>query len=214
MVLTAYSELSPAIGLFVTVASAMREHCRQLDASVEASGPHGFAVRLKRVRLPRRIVHRIPRPTFVTIAKRPSWWARDGAECAGDLPDDESEIFLRGVLDSRLGVDRASKIRFWRKSMSVIPCLSFRGASKASEPGIHSAARKLGGMDSGLAFQAPRNDGECVRRQNAHHTLSCIMRLTAAIASSPNPEGISSIPSLRGATRRSNPVSCASGLVR
>jgi hypothetical protein len=85
MVLTAYSELSPAIGLFVTVASAMREHCRQLDASVEASGPHGFAVRLKRVRLPRRIVHRIPRPTFVTIAKRPSWWARDGAECAGDF---------------------------------------------------------------------------------------------------------------------------------
>src|SRR5579872_2514729 len=46
MVLTTYSTLSPAIGLFVTVAGAMREHCRQLDISVEIPGPHGFAVRL------------------------------------------------------------------------------------------------------------------------------------------------------------------------
>jgi hypothetical protein len=44
MVLTAYSVLSPAIGLFVTVVGAMRKHRRKLDASVETSGPHGFAV--------------------------------------------------------------------------------------------------------------------------------------------------------------------------
>jgi hypothetical protein len=31
-------------------------------------------------------VHRSPRPTFVTIAKRPSWWARDSARSEGDLP--------------------------------------------------------------------------------------------------------------------------------
>jgi hypothetical protein len=48
---TAYSTLSPAIGLVVTVANAMREHRRRLDASVEASGPHGFAVREYRIRL-------------------------------------------------------------------------------------------------------------------------------------------------------------------
>jgi hypothetical protein len=30
-------------------------------------------------------VHRIPRPTLVTIAKRPSSQARDGAEHAADL---------------------------------------------------------------------------------------------------------------------------------
>jgi hypothetical protein len=49
MVLTAYSTLSPAIGLFVTVASAMKASC-QLDASVEASGPRGFAVHNPRIR--------------------------------------------------------------------------------------------------------------------------------------------------------------------
>ena len=50
----------------------------QLDASVGASGPHDFAVR-SLVARPHGIaarrrcrVHRIPNPTFVTIAKRPS----------------------------------------------------------------------------------------------------------------------------------------------
>jgi hypothetical protein len=59
----------------------------KLDISVEISGPRGLAVRLKRVRLPRQSVHRIPHPTSVTIAKRPSWWARDGEASKGDLPD-------------------------------------------------------------------------------------------------------------------------------
>jgi hypothetical protein len=55
-----------------------RKHCRRLDASVGASGPHDFAVRRLAVRphaprVRRRCrVHRIPNPTFVTIAKRPS----------------------------------------------------------------------------------------------------------------------------------------------
>jgi hypothetical protein len=44
MVLTAYIVLSPVIGLFVTVACASS---RRLDAGVEASGPHDFAVRAR-----------------------------------------------------------------------------------------------------------------------------------------------------------------------
>jgi hypothetical protein len=44
-----------------------------LTPTIEASGPHDFAVRKKSALVssaPR--VHRIPRPTSVTIAKRPS----------------------------------------------------------------------------------------------------------------------------------------------
>src|SRR3954447_26581351 len=70
----------------------------KLDASVEASGPHDFAVRGTIVRLraadrsrvgPRPAitiarrrcrVHRIPYPTSVTIAKRPSRVGRDGGD--------------------------------------------------------------------------------------------------------------------------------------
>jgi len=39
---TAYFVLSPAIGLFLSPSSAVS---RRLDAGVEASGPHDFAVR-------------------------------------------------------------------------------------------------------------------------------------------------------------------------
>ena len=63
--------LFPVIGLFVTVIGG--NLFRRFDASVEASEPHDFAVRLT-TRFVSRIesVHRIPCPTSVTIAIRPS----------------------------------------------------------------------------------------------------------------------------------------------
>ncbi len=68
---TAYFVLSPVIGL------SCHRHpwklaSQELDAGVEASGPHDFAVRVCAVRPQHIRVHRIPHPTFVTIAIRPS----------------------------------------------------------------------------------------------------------------------------------------------
>jgi hypothetical protein len=74
MVLTVSFVLSPVTGL-----CCHRRFKRitppKLDASVGASGPHDFAVRKMQrlVSAPPR-VHRIPPPTSVTIAKRPSEW--------------------------------------------------------------------------------------------------------------------------------------------
>ena len=60
-------------GFIATIIGAMRKHRRQLDTSVGVSGPHDFAVRFPRASSWRaENVHRIPRPTFVTTAKRPS----------------------------------------------------------------------------------------------------------------------------------------------
>ena len=62
MVLTVSFVLSPAIGLFC---HRHRRNCfRQLDAGVEASGPHDFAVRESAVRLwhYQRPPHPAPRP--------------------------------------------------------------------------------------------------------------------------------------------------------
>jgi hypothetical protein len=70
MVLTVSFVLSPVTGLVCH--RRWRKKLRQLDASVGASGPHDFAVRAGVARLATLRVHRIPRPTFVTIAKRPS----------------------------------------------------------------------------------------------------------------------------------------------
>src|SRR5205814_8299346 len=72
MVLTVSFVLSPVIGLCCH--RRQRNYFRQLDAGVEASGPHDFAVRVQHVSssmLPRP-PH--PVPTSVTIAKRPFVW--------------------------------------------------------------------------------------------------------------------------------------------
>jgi hypothetical protein len=45
MVLTAYFALSLVIGLFVTIARVMRSIITNLTPTIEASGPHDFAVR-------------------------------------------------------------------------------------------------------------------------------------------------------------------------
>jgi hypothetical protein len=71
---------------------------RRLDASVEASGPHDFAVRVGAVRHGHFHVHRIPHPTSVTTAKRPSC-GRETADIWTDLPIRKIRIFSRKGLD-------------------------------------------------------------------------------------------------------------------
>jgi len=69
-------------GLLATVAGAMRKHHSRRDPSVGGSGPHDFAARFQpcvRLALPEG-VHRIPRPTSVTIAIRPSLTGRETRE--------------------------------------------------------------------------------------------------------------------------------------
>jgi hypothetical protein len=71
MVLTAYFALSPVTRL--SCHRRLADTSAKLDASVGASGPHDFAVRKISafVNAPPH-VHRIPYPTSVTIAIRPS----------------------------------------------------------------------------------------------------------------------------------------------
>jgi hypothetical protein len=92
MVLTVSFVLSPVIGL-----SCHRHLARllaRLDAGFEASGPHDFAVRgVGALVLSAARVHRIP-PRVDDVAQRPSV-GQDGGSCRSDLPDGESEIFLR-----------------------------------------------------------------------------------------------------------------------
>jgi hypothetical protein len=70
MVLTVSFALSSVIGLVCHRRSA--GHPAKLDASVEASGPHDFAVRISAIRQRRTQRPPHPVPTSVTIAKRPS----------------------------------------------------------------------------------------------------------------------------------------------
>jgi hypothetical protein len=65
--------LAPETGLCCLRPRCDAKHRHQVDISIGISGRHDFAVRLARARPSRQAVHRIPRPTFVTTAKRPSF---------------------------------------------------------------------------------------------------------------------------------------------
>jgi hypothetical protein len=97
---TTYSALSPAIGRschrrlrgmkgplghFIAL--------RKLHASVEALRPRGFVVRSGRIRLVHHLRPSHPAPTFVTIAKRPSWRARDDRALLLFLPNQKTKFF-------------------------------------------------------------------------------------------------------------------------
>src|SRR5436309_6628649 len=83
---------------------------RTLDASVGASGPHNFAVRVSAFRQPRRPRPLHPAPTSVTIAKRPLE-ERDGGGYIADLGEARTEIFLQTRLDRANQIELFQKIR-------------------------------------------------------------------------------------------------------
>jgi hypothetical protein len=76
----AYIVLSPVTGL--SCHRRRRSCLHRLDSSVGASGPHDFAVRLQHhSSVDIACIHRIPLPTFVTTAKRPSCGNGTGRMC-------------------------------------------------------------------------------------------------------------------------------------
>jgi len=100
-------------GFVVSVAGHDAKHHRQLDISVGISGPHDFAVRLQR-RPSSGIacVHRIPCPTFVTVAKRPSYSGVELGEVVKVICPTAQGEFCGGKpsrrFESKVGLDQAS----------------------------------------------------------------------------------------------------------
>ena len=69
----------------------MRKHCRQLDAGVEASEPHDFSVRDRRIRRMRQSRPSHPAPNVRDDRDTPLIEAQDAGRSARDLPDVTSE---------------------------------------------------------------------------------------------------------------------------
>jgi hypothetical protein len=91
MVLTVSFVISSVIGLYC---HRHRWNCfRQLDASVEASGPHDFAVRLSAVRQQHLGVHRIP--PHVDDVRNAPLPGRDGGLLELIWANREAEYFCR-----------------------------------------------------------------------------------------------------------------------
>jgi hypothetical protein len=98
MVLTAYFALSPVTGLVCH--RRLADTSATLDASVGASGPHDFAVRVQchsSFDMPRPL-H--PVPYVRDDRETPLCVGRDGERHAGDLRQTGTEIFLQKGLDT------------------------------------------------------------------------------------------------------------------
>jgi hypothetical protein len=106
MVLTVSFALSPVIGL---VCHRHQRNCfRQLDAGVEASGPHDFAVRTRALSSLAPPASTASHPASVTIAIRPSG-GRDGDGYRFDLGESGRGIFLEMRLDRANQIDRVQQ---------------------------------------------------------------------------------------------------------
>jgi hypothetical protein len=115
MALTAYSALFPVTGLYCHRHQRDAERVfANLNASVGASEPHGFAVRENVLRL-----NTLPRPPHPAPNARddrdpPLLGARDGEGDSSDFSSKGSEIFFTAELDSRFA--RRARGRRYRGS--------------------------------------------------------------------------------------------------
>jgi hypothetical protein len=101
MVLTVSFVLSPVIGLFCHRRRRDAKHPRQLDSSVEESGPHDFAVRQRCPRQKRRSRPPHPAPNVRDDRETPLLWRRDGNPSIAVSTNSRSKIFFVGGLDRR-----------------------------------------------------------------------------------------------------------------
>src|SRR5256886_3036667 len=109
MVLTVSFVLFPVTGLVCH--RRQRKYFRQLDASVGASEPHDFAVRLTCCSSAAPSASTASRPAFVTIASRPSV-GRDGGVYNFDLGETAKGIFLQTGLDRANQIDPLEEFSF------------------------------------------------------------------------------------------------------
>jgi hypothetical protein len=108
-----YFVLSPAIGLVCH--RHLADTSAKLDAGVEASGPHDFAVRVSAARLQRHQRPPHPIPTFVTMANAPP---RD--RTAGVLemicPTAKANYFCKGDWTASIRLIPFNKLGWARKN--------------------------------------------------------------------------------------------------
>src|ERR1700761_5487896 len=95
----------------------MPKHRRRVDASVGASGPRDFAVRLMchSSKAPRRPPH--PAPTFVTIAKRPFWWRGTARLMPLICPAAKAEYFFAQGWTGSITLIGLDKSAVWRNGL-------------------------------------------------------------------------------------------------
>jgi hypothetical protein len=114
MVLTVSFALSLVIGLSCHHPRREAKHRHRVDISVEISGPHDFAVRIRCLRQSTIHVHRIP-PRVRDDRETPLRGARPGKLVKVICPSAQARIFASRQ-DDHTSLAKFSNLRFWRRS--------------------------------------------------------------------------------------------------
>jgi len=131
MVLTDYFVLSPVIGLFCH--RRLARVLRDLNASVEASGPYDFAVRINARSSKASHASTASRPASVTIASRPLWWDETAMDVELFLSNRETENFCGWGWTGNAVMAPICPSRQISERNGSFPRLSFKAAAPASE---------------------------------------------------------------------------------
>jgi hypothetical protein len=105
---------------------------RKLDASVGASGPHDFAVRVSAIRQRRRPRPPHPAPNVRDVRNAPLS-GRDGGGYRSDLGWRQRGIFLRNGLDSEIAKQPVRQITHLRRLLFQVHLVSARAPRQPSE---------------------------------------------------------------------------------
>ena len=137
---TACSALFPGTSFVDPVIRATRWRRRKLGACIGAPEPHGFAVRNRKALVSRSVASTASRPTFVTIAIRPSW--RGGMATANHrITKNGSDFFQGRELDGSISLNGLRKLH--SKKFAQRRLVSMRGA-----PHVCETARRANHIES------------------------------------------------------------------
>ena len=130
-----------------------RPRCAHRSDLISASGFRTTRLRrpLLRFVFAHNSVHRIPLPTFVTIAKRPSWMARDGREDGGDLGARSMRVACDQLARRANHAARRGSQRQVRSNSLQPRHRDDATPMRREEPGRRSGARNSGPADQRAA---------------------------------------------------------------
>jgi hypothetical protein len=136
------------------------------------SGPHDFAVRFDTARQRRRCVHRIPRPTFVTIAKRPSCGCGTRRLEPLICPTEQAEYFSAKDWTTQITLSSFKNFRFPRSRFFGRQADDKRPARPDKRKRDHWPEQWGANLNRGAFDRKQRISGNCGRSVRAPNRTS------------------------------------------
>ena len=129
--------------------ASMPKHRRRFDASIGASGPHGFTVRKRTSLVGRRVhVHRIPRSTLVTMRNAPQIEHRTRGKMPLICPSSQAKVPATHCHDGQITSSLAHVVTTSVKSVDTEATVGFVPQAAQSPHGVETKWKARDGLCS------------------------------------------------------------------